>query len=166
MRTGFPCQAHRCTRARSRRDESESALGPRQTAVALDGGLEHARQEGGREANAIVANADLCRRPCLQVTVPPSRPNWAAFWSRLPTICATRVASHTRSTRPSSGAPANGRVRLLQGQAVRGPRQPERQVTYWDCSLMPVKDPSGKVVVSLRETTKHKRAEPALCDAE
>jgi len=45
------------------------------------------------------------------------------------------------------------------------PDQPERGVTYWDWSLMPVKEASGKVqglVFSLRETTKYKRAELAL----
>ena len=45
------------------------------------------------------------------------------------------------------------------------PDQPEREVTYWDWSLTPVKDPIGKVtglVYSLRETTKFKRAEDEL----
>jgi PAS domain-containing protein len=45
------------------------------------------------------------------------------------------------------------------------PDQPERGVTYWDWSLMPVKEASGEVrglVFSLRETTKYKRAELAL----
>ena len=45
------------------------------------------------------------------------------------------------------------------------PDQPEREVTYWNWSLTPVKDPSDKVtglVFSLRETTKFKRAEDAL----
>jgi PAS domain S-box-containing protein len=48
------------------------------------------------------------------------------------------------------------------------PDQPQRGVTYWDWSLVPVKDASGKVqglVFSLRETTKFKRAELEL-DAE
>jgi PAS domain S-box-containing protein len=48
------------------------------------------------------------------------------------------------------------------------PDQPERGVTYWDWSLVPVKDAKGTVqglVFSLRETTKYKRAELEL-DAE
>jgi PAS domain S-box-containing protein len=42
------------------------------------------------------------------------------------------------------------------------PDQPERGVTYWDWSLVPVKDASGAVqglVFSLRETTNYRRAE-------
>jgi len=45
------------------------------------------------------------------------------------------------------------------------PDQPERGVTYWDWSLVPVKDDDGTVrglVVSLRETTPYKQAEEAL----
>jgi PAS domain S-box-containing protein len=45
------------------------------------------------------------------------------------------------------------------------PDQPQRGVTYWDWSLVPVKDGSGAVkglVFSLRETTKYKRAELQL----
>ena len=48
------------------------------------------------------------------------------------------------------------------------PDQPKRGVTYWDWSLVPMKDPGGNVqglVFSLRETTKYKRAELEL-DAE
>ncbi len=48
------------------------------------------------------------------------------------------------------------------------PDQPQRGVTYWDWSLVPVKDAGGTVqglVFSLRETTKYKRAELEL-DAE
>jgi PAS domain S-box-containing protein len=48
------------------------------------------------------------------------------------------------------------------------PDQPGRGVTYWDWSLVPVKDASGEVqglVFSLRETTKYKRAQLEL-DAE
>ncbi len=44
------------------------------------------------------------------------------------------------------------------------PDQPERGITYWDSSLTPVKDSCGNVtglVISLRETTKYKRAEEA-----
>ncbi len=43
--------------------------------------------------------------------------------------------------------------------------QPERGITYWDWSLVPVKGVAGNViglVFSLRETTKYKRAEEAL----
>jgi PAS domain S-box-containing protein len=49
------------------------------------------------------------------------------------------------------------------------PEQPERGVTYWDWSLVPVKDPEGKVtalVFSLRETTKYKQAELELAESE
>lgn len=49
------------------------------------------------------------------------------------------------------------------------PDQPERGVTYWDWSLVPVKDPGGNVtglVLSLRETTKYKQAEEALRKSE
>jgi PAS domain S-box-containing protein len=51
------------------------------------------------------------------------------------------------------------------------PDQPERGVTYWDWSLMPVTDPENPkqvigLVFSLRETTKYKRAEMALAKSE
>jgi PAS domain S-box-containing protein len=49
------------------------------------------------------------------------------------------------------------------------PDQPERGITYWDWSLVPVKDDSGRVtglVFSLRETTKYKEAEMALAASE
>lgn len=49
------------------------------------------------------------------------------------------------------------------------PDQPERGVTYWDWSLVPVKDPAGRVaalVFSLRETTKYKQAELELAESE
>ncbi len=45
------------------------------------------------------------------------------------------------------------------------PDQPERGVTYWDWSLVPVKQGNGAIsglVFSLRETTAHKRAEESL----
>jgi PAS domain S-box-containing protein len=45
------------------------------------------------------------------------------------------------------------------------PDQPERGVTYWDWSLVPVREAGGPVlglVFSLRETTKYKQAELAL----
>ena len=45
------------------------------------------------------------------------------------------------------------------------PDQPERGVTYWDWSLAPVMDAAGRVeglVLSLRETTEHKRAQLRL----
>lgn len=47
------------------------------------------------------------------------------------------------------------------------PDQPERGVTYWDWTLIPVKDAAGRVtalILSLFETTKRKRAEEALRD--
>ncbi len=49
------------------------------------------------------------------------------------------------------------------------PDQPKRGITYWDSSLTPVKDGCGNVtglVVSLRETTKHKQVEEALRGSE
>lgn len=49
------------------------------------------------------------------------------------------------------------------------PDQPERGVTYWDWTLMPVKNYSGKVeglVFSLFETTEHKEIEKALKESE
>ncbi|MDA8165817.1 MAG: PAS domain S-box protein [Desulfobacteraceae bacterium] len=49
------------------------------------------------------------------------------------------------------------------------PDQPERGVTYWDWSLVPVNSPDGRViglVYSLRETTRYKHAELALADSE
>ncbi len=49
------------------------------------------------------------------------------------------------------------------------PDQPERGVTYWDWSLAPVKNSCGDVeslVLSLRETTKYKRAEEELRESE
>jgi len=47
--------------------------------------------------------------------------------------------------------------------------QPERGVTYWDWSLVPVKNSGGSVtglVFSLRETTKYKQAEEAIKESE
>lgn len=49
------------------------------------------------------------------------------------------------------------------------PDQPERGVTYWDWTLVPVLDPSGDVeylVFSLNEVTERQRAEDALRDSE
>jgi len=49
------------------------------------------------------------------------------------------------------------------------PDQPERGVTYWDWSLIPVKDDTGKVnglVFTLAEVTERKRAEEALRESE
>ncbi|MCF8143759.1 MAG: PAS domain S-box protein [Deltaproteobacteria bacterium] len=49
------------------------------------------------------------------------------------------------------------------------PDQPERGTTYWDWSLLPVKDPFGDVqgfVFSLVETTERRRAEDALKESE
>ncbi len=53
-------------------------------------------------------------------------------------------------------------------KAFRFPDQPERGVTYWNWSLVPVKAITGKVVglvFSLRETTRYKQAEEALRQA-
>jgi PAS domain S-box-containing protein len=49
------------------------------------------------------------------------------------------------------------------------PDQPERGVTYWDWSLVPIKDSGDRVVglvFSLRETTKYKQAELTLVESE
>jgi two-component system cell cycle sensor histidine kinase/response regulator CckA len=49
------------------------------------------------------------------------------------------------------------------------PDQPERGLTYWDWSLVPVKNTEGRVaglVLSLRETTRYKHSELALADSE
>ena len=49
------------------------------------------------------------------------------------------------------------------------PNQPERGITYWDWTLIPVKDTHGYViglVFSLFETTEHKRAEKAIRKSE
>jgi PAS domain S-box-containing protein len=49
------------------------------------------------------------------------------------------------------------------------PDQPERGITYWDWTLLPVKDADGRVdglVLSLVETTERKRSEQALLDAD
>lgn len=49
------------------------------------------------------------------------------------------------------------------------PDQPENGVTYWNWSLTPVKDSSGKIeglILSLFETTKYKRSEQALRESE
>ena len=49
------------------------------------------------------------------------------------------------------------------------PDQPRRGVTYWDWTLLPVRDPAGNVkglVFSLYETTERKRAEEALRNSE
>ncbi len=56
---------------------------------------------------------------------------------------------------------------FLKDKPFTFPDQPERGVTYWDWSLSPVKDDSGKVaglVFTLRETTKYKKAEQALSE--
>jgi PAS domain-containing protein len=49
------------------------------------------------------------------------------------------------------------------------PDQPERRVTYWDWSLTPARDTSGKLtglVFSLRETTPFKEAQDKLRSSE
>ncbi|MBU4260355.1 MAG: response regulator [Proteobacteria bacterium] len=49
------------------------------------------------------------------------------------------------------------------------PDQPERGVTYWDWSLIPTRDPGGKIaglVFTLAEVTSRVRAEEALRDSE
>jgi PAS domain S-box-containing protein len=49
------------------------------------------------------------------------------------------------------------------------PDQPERGITYWDWSLVPVKNEAGRVdglVFSLRETTKYKQAVLDLAESE
>ncbi len=49
------------------------------------------------------------------------------------------------------------------------PDQPDREVTYWDWSLSPVKNSGGNIkslVFSLRETTKYKKVEEALQKSE
>jgi PAS domain S-box-containing protein len=48
------------------------------------------------------------------------------------------------------------------------PDQPQRGVTYWDWTLTPIKDPTGRVeglVFSLHETTERKRAQQTLQEA-
>jgi PAS domain S-box-containing protein len=58
-----------------------------------------------------------------------------------------------------------GEAVFFKDKSFEFPDQPQRGVTYWDWSLVPVKEPSGKVqglVFSLRETTKFKRAELEL----
>ncbi len=59
----------------------------------------------------------------------------------------------------------SGEPLFFKDRAFEFPDQPERGITYWDWSLAPVKNGSGKVqglVFSLRETTKYKQAEEAL----
>ena len=62
-----------------------------------------------------------------------------------------------------------GEAVIYKDKPFEFPDQPERGVTYWDWSLVPVKDFSDKVVglvFTLRETTKQKQAEEALRESE
>ena len=62
-----------------------------------------------------------------------------------------------------------GELVFYKDKPFEFPDQPERGVTYWDWSLVPVKDAKGGVtglVFSLRETTKYKEAELALALSE
>jgi PAS domain S-box-containing protein len=57
----------------------------------------------------------------------------------------------------------------VRDKAFEFPDQPERGVTYWDWTLIPVKGPAGEVIgliFSLFETTSRKRAEEALRESE
>jgi PAS domain S-box-containing protein len=61
-----------------------------------------------------------------------------------------------------------GEPAFYKDKPFRFPDQPARGITYWDWSLMPVREPSGKVaglVFSLRETTNAKRAGDVLDDS-
>jgi PAS domain S-box-containing protein len=63
----------------------------------------------------------------------------------------------------------SGEPVFFKDKAFEFPDQPERGVTYWDWSLVPVRDVGGTVlglVFSLRETTKYKLAELALRESE
>ena len=58
---------------------------------------------------------------------------------------------------------------LAEAKPFEFPHQPERGVTYWDWSLIPVKNHNGKVqglVFTLAEVTDHIRAEQLLLDSE
>jgi PAS domain S-box-containing protein len=58
-----------------------------------------------------------------------------------------------------------GKPAFYKDKPFEFPDQPERGVTYWDWSLMPVKNAGGKVtglVFSLQETTQRKLAEEAV----
>lgn len=62
-----------------------------------------------------------------------------------------------------------GQPAFFKYKAFEFPDQPERGTTYWDWSLIPVKDLSGCVtglVFTLRETTANKLAEQALRNSE
>ena len=62
-----------------------------------------------------------------------------------------------------------GEPAFFKDKPFEFPDQPERGITYWDWSLVPVKDPAGRVtalVFSLRETTKYKQAELELAASE
>ncbi len=58
---------------------------------------------------------------------------------------------------------------FVEARPFEFPDQPERGVTYWDWSLIPIKDDAGKVtglVFTLHEVTERKRAEVALWESE
>lgn len=60
-----------------------------------------------------------------------------------------------------------GEPAFYKDKPFQFPNQPERGIVYWDWSLTPVRESSGKVaglVLSLRETTEAKRAEEAIRD--
>jgi two-component system cell cycle sensor histidine kinase/response regulator CckA len=57
----------------------------------------------------------------------------------------------------------------MEGCPLELPGQPERGVTYWDWTLVPVKDADGAVtwlVLTLAEVTRRRRAEDALRESE
>lgn len=63
----------------------------------------------------------------------------------------------------------SGEPVIYKDKPFEFPDQPERGVTYWDWSLVPVKDAAGRVtalVFSLRETTKFKQAQLQLAESE
>jgi len=63
----------------------------------------------------------------------------------------------------------SGQPVFFKDKPFEFPDQPERGVTYWDWSLVPVKDPADRVtalVFTLRETTKYKQAELELAESE
>jgi PAS domain S-box-containing protein len=58
-----------------------------------------------------------------------------------------------------------GELFFVSAQSFEFPDQPERGVTYWDWSLIPIKDDDGKVtnlVLTLTEVTERKRVEDVL----
>ena len=81
--------------------KAEAALGAGQRLLGLDERLEDAAEERRVDATARVEDVDLgpsSTATTESVTRPAVGVNFAAFWSRFPMTCASRVSSPSTQT--------------------------------------------------------------------